>query len=157
MKILAIDPGTRFAGFAIMQKNNRSIQLIDHGLLKINTTKGWAHRIGVFYDFFKEKIQQHEVTDICFETAFLYKNASTFMKLGYMRGIIYLLTHEFKLNVHEYSPCVIKQAVCARGNASKDDVARMIYKHFPTLAKNLKDDVTDAISVGICHFNVGTR
>jgi len=154
MKILAIDPGTRFAGYAVMAKNGRSIQLSDYGLLKIKTTNGWAHRVGVFYDLFKEKIKEHSITDICFETAFMYKNAATFMKLGYMRGIIYLLAHEFKLQIHEYTPTTIKQAVCARGNATKEQVASMVYKYFPKLKRPLKDDVTDSIGCGICHFNI---
>jgi crossover junction endodeoxyribonuclease RuvC len=149
LKILSIDPGTRFAGYAVMQKEKRSIQLVNHGLLKIVTTKGWAHRIGTFYDFFKDKIEQYEIVDVAIETPFFYKNVGTFMKLGYMRGIIYLLAHQYNLHIYEYSPCEIKQAICAKGNATKQQIACMVYKYFPTLEKNLKDDVTDAIAIGL--------
>lgn len=152
MKILAIDPGTRFAGYAVMQKKGRSIQLLDHGLLKIKTTNGWTHRVGTYYDFFLKKIQDHKVEDLCFETPFLYRNPSTFMKLGYIRGINYLLAHQFNLNLHEYSPSEVKQATCLKGNASKQQVACAVYKYFPTLERSLKDDITDAISVGLCRL-----
>ena len=65
--------------------------MLDHGFLKLPATQSLQVRIGLFHDFLSEKIKQHCVTTISLEAPFLGKNAQTFLKLGYLRGILYLL------------------------------------------------------------------
>lgn len=150
MRVLGIDPGTRFAGFSVIQKDKRKYTLVNYGLLKMTKNEHLIDRIGSFYDFFNDKIKEEHITDLCIETPFLNKNPATFLKLGYMRGILYLLAYKNNINIHEFAPTQIKQAICYKGNSSKEQVARMVYRHFPTLEKNLKDDVTDAIAIALC-------
>lgn len=147
MTILAIDPGTRFAGYAILKK--KPLKLINYGLLAMKAKAPLMERIGILGEFFSDKIEEYSITDVCIETPFLYKNAATFLKLGYVRGVLYYLAYKYGTNIHEYAPTEVKQTICAKGNASKEQVARMIYKHFPTLKQDLKDDVTDAIAIGL--------
>ena len=77
----------------------------------------------------------------------------TFLKLGYLRGVLYLLANQNKLNIHEFSPRQVKISVTVYGGASKDQVAMMILRMFPKLnelGKIEKNDVTDAMAVSIC-------
>lgn len=90
------------------------------------------------------------MTDLALETPFLGKNAQNFLKLGYLRGILYLLTDTHKIHLHEFSPREVKQAVTGFGGAQKDQVARMMYQLFPTLTVQKKDDVTDALAITLC-------
>ncbi len=81
------------------------------------------------------------------------KNAQTFLKLGYLRGILYLLTNQYDLTIYEFSPREVKVAVTGFGGASKEQVALMILSMFPKLnelGKIEKNDVTDALAVAIC-------
>ncbi len=150
MRILAVDPGFCFAGYAILEKKEQSILLHECGFLKLNPKYLLTKRTGQFYTFFKEKIVNGSITDIALETSFLGKNAQNFLKLGYLRGILYLLVDQHNLNIHEFSPREIKQSVTGFGGASKDQVARVVLQLFPTLRHQEKQDVTDALAVGLC-------
>src|SRR5579864_3379016 len=110
MVILGIDPGFRFAGFGILKKEGRQALLLDYGYLGMSSTESLITRVGIFHDFFEEKIQQLQVTTIALETPFLGKNAQNFLKLGYLRGILYLLAHKYQTTIYEFAPTEVKQS-----------------------------------------------
>ena len=80
MIILGIDPGTRFAGYVIFKKDQRQLQLLDYGVLTLAATKPLPDRVAEFYDFFKNKIEIFNVSDIAFETPFVGEKCSKFFK-----------------------------------------------------------------------------
>lgn len=150
MVILGIDPGFRIAGFGIVKKDNRYTYLLDYGYLAMSSSKSVKTRIKLFHDFFLEKITTLRITNIALETPFLGKNAQNFLKLGYLRGILYLLAEQHMLTLHEFSPREIKQSVTGFGGASKEQVARVIIQLFPQIKKPKKEDVTDALAITLC-------
>ena len=150
MIFLGIDPGTRIAGFSIIQKKDGTISLLDYGALSMSPTLPLQERIGLLYDFFKEKIKEYQVTHIALETPFAGKNLQVFLKLGYVRGIVYLLAQQHTLVVCEYAPQEIKLAVTGSGRADKEQVARIMVRLFPGLIYPKKLDITDALSVALC-------
>ena len=149
MIFLGIDPGLQFAGFAIGQKNGQKIILLDCGYLKMVQSKSISERIHFFYDYFQTLIIKNHIQVLVLETPFLGKNAQNFLKLGYLRGILYLLAQQNKLQILEFTPMQVKLAVTGYGGASKEQVARVIKLLFPKLQNsNLKKtDVTDALAV----------
>jgi crossover junction endodeoxyribonuclease RuvC len=151
MIILGIDPGFQVTGFAIIKKDtSNSVYLLDYGDLSMSPTKHLSVRIGIFFDFFTAKVEQWQITDIAFETPFLGKNTQNFLKLGYLRGIMYLIADQHRLTLHEFSPREVKQAVTGFGGASKDQVARVILQLFPRMQQPKKLDITDALAVTLC-------
>lgn len=150
MIVLGIDPGFTAAGFAIIQKTHHQSTVLDYGFLATPPSKHLSERIALFYSFFSEKIKTHRVTDIALETPFLGKNAQNFLKLGYLRGIIYLMAQQNGLTIHEFAPREIKLSLTGFGGASKEQVARVIIQLFPKLAKPTKYDVTDALAITLC-------
>lgn len=156
MVILGIDPGTRFAGYGVLQKTAGKATLIDYGCLVLPATKHLSERIAIFHDAMQEKITRYNVTDLVLETPFLGKNVQNFLKLGYVRGILYLLAHKNNLKLHEFSPREIKQAVTGYGGASKEQVARVVCQLFPKAKTDVRHDVTDALAVTLCGLWRGT-
>jgi crossover junction endodeoxyribonuclease RuvC len=150
MIMLGIDPGFRFAGFGVAKKEGSRVSIIDYGLLKLNPKKSLVERTGLFHGFFNEKIQQQEVTHLSLETPFLGKNAQNFMKLGYLRGLLYLLADTYNLELHEFAPRQVKSAITGSGAASKEQVARVIMQLIPRIKAPQKDDVTDALAITLC-------
>lgn len=150
MVILGIDPGFSYTGFGILKKEQQKVYLVESDFLKMVPTKSLSERIGIFHDFFTEKIVTHHVTDLALETPFLGKNAQNFLKLGYLRGILYLLANKHSLIMHEFTPTQVKQAVTGYGGASKEQVGRVMMQLFPKLVKPKKEDVTDALAVTLC-------
>lgn len=150
MILLGIDPGFSFTGFAVAKKDGQRIQLLDYGDLKLPASKALHERVGIFFETFTEKIKLFGITDIALETPFLGKNAQNFLKLGYLRGILYLLASQHSLALHEFSPTEVKLAVTGFGGASKDQVARVVLQLFPRMQMPGKLDVTDAVAVTLC-------
>jgi crossover junction endodeoxyribonuclease RuvC len=148
--VLGIDPGFTTTGFAVIKKELQKTLLLDCGFLALPPSQTLAMRINHFYDFFTQKITAFGITDIALETPFLGKNAQNFLKLGYLRGIVYLLINQHGLALHEFSPREVKYSITGFGGADKDQVARVVLRLFPTLAVPKKADVTDALAITLC-------
>lgn len=157
MVLLGIDPGFQVTGYGIIKKEGGKAFLIDHGYLKMSSSKHLSERVGIFHAFFTEKIRHWSVTELALETPFLGKNAQNFLKLGYLRGILYLLANTHTLTLHEFSPTQVKSSVTGFGGASKEQVARVVMQLFPQLRAPDKADVTDAIAVSLCGIWHNTR
>lgn len=150
MALVGIDPGLRFAGFAVMKEEGTTVKLLDCGFLKLSPTLDLPKRVALFHDFFAEKASSLQLTDLALETPFLGKSAQNFLKLGYLRGILYLIAQKQGMNIYEFSPREVKQMVTGFGGAEKEQVARVILKLFPRLTTPEKYDVTDALAVTLC-------
>lgn len=151
--ILGVDPGFSVTGFSVIKFAAGSTSVLDFGYLKLKPAHTLSERVGEFYKTFQTKIETFKVTDIALETSFLGQNAQTFLKLGYLRGILYLLADQHKTPLHEFAPREVKQSVTGMGNASKEQVALMMSRIFPqlnSLKEGVKSDVTDALAIGLC-------
>lgn len=150
MILLGIDPGTVVSGFCILKIEHGRLIMLDCGALKMSSSQSLVERVGKFHSFFEEKIRRWSVSALALETSFLGKNAQNFLKLGYLRGALYVLASHNSLLLHEFSPREVKQAVTGYGGAEKDQVARVVVHFFPGLVMPGKLDITDAIAVALC-------
>jgi len=148
--ILGIDPGFSFTGYAIVKKELGKTYLLDYGYFKLPPSKSLVERVALFHDAIDLKIKQYTVTELSIETPFLGKNAQNFLKLGYLRGILYLLSSRNNLILHEFSPTQVKQSVTGFGGASKEQVSRVLYTLFPAITHADKYDATDALAISLC-------
>ncbi len=155
--VLGVDPGFSVTGFSLLKKEGASTTLLDCGYLKMSSTKSLSERVGIFFNTFEAKILASGVTGIALETLFLGKNVQTFLKLGYLRGVLYLLADKHGLALYEFSPREVKVAVTGFGGAPKEQVASMVLRFFPQIMRLQKSsgvaqklDVTDAVAVGLC-------
>jgi crossover junction endodeoxyribonuclease RuvC len=148
--VLAVDPGLLCAGYSLLALKEHKVFLLDCGFLKQSSSHTVAKRVHTFYTFFADKIAAYHVTDVALETPFLGKNAQNFLKLGYLRGALYVLSEQHGLQLHEYGPREVKQSVTGYGAADKEQVARVILQLFPGMVTPDKKDVTDAVAVGLC-------
>ena len=162
-RVLGVDPGFTVTGYSILSSGtqpsqsrpipSKSIALIACGYLKFNPKNHLSLRTEKFYDTMRDFILKHQVTHIALETSFLGKNPQVFLKLGYLRGILYLLAAQHKLEISEFAPREVKSAVTGVGGSTKEQVAFMLAKMFPQLesiCQTARNDVTDALAVGIC-------
>ena len=151
--ILGIDPGTVVSGYAVIRSDDRRTVAVDYGYLQMKSGSDLVKRVGQFHTFYEEKVQTHGVSHLAIETPFLGKNPSTFLKLGYLRGILYLLANTHDLVLSEFSPREVKSSVTGYGGATKEQVALMVSRMFVGLGEiknTAKQDVTDALAVSLC-------
>ncbi|KKR97044.1 MAG: Crossover junction endodeoxyribonuclease RuvC [candidate division TM6 bacterium GW2011_GWE2_41_16] len=150
MKFLAIDPGTRIAGFACGSLCDGKISVYEVDILKLPAQESLTHRVRLFHDFFAHKIIEQHIDAIALETPFLGKNAQNFLKLGYLRGILHLLADINSLQLYEYSPTHIRSCIVGSGSANKEQVARALALFFPGFVQPKTLDATDALAVLLC-------
>lgn len=148
--ILGIDPGLSTTGYGILRKQGGQTQILDFGALQLSAKASLSERIATFHSFFNDKIVKWQIKTIALETPFLGKNAQNFLKLGYLRGILYLLAQQHNTMLSEFAPREIKLTVTGYGAADKAQVARVITRLFQGLQMPEKLDITDALAVSLC-------
>ncbi|MEI6289949.1 MAG: crossover junction endodeoxyribonuclease RuvC [Chloroflexota bacterium] len=152
--VLAIDPGTATIGFALVQDSNHGDHLaLDYGV--ITTPKGDqpANRLMHIYQEINKLIVLHKPNSAAIEKLYFSQNTTTAIAVGQARGVILLAMAQAGLEIGEYSPNEIKQAVTGYGFAEKRQVQEMV-KVLLSLDKIPKpDDAADALAIAITHLN----
>ena len=99
-----------------------------------------------------EMIDEFHPDEIAIEAPFFGKNVQSMLKLGRAQGVAMAAGLSREVAITEYSPKKIKMAITGNGNASKEQVAKMLQKLFKieTLPKNL--DATDGLAAAVCHY-----
>lgn len=97
-------------------------------------------------------IDTYHPDEIAIEAPFFGKNVQSMLKLGRAQGVAMAAGLSREIPITEYLPKKIKMAVTGNGNASKEQVARMLQSllKLKTLPKNL--DATDGLAAAVCHF-----
>ena len=150
--ILGIDPGTTIMGFGLIKVMNKKIKLIEMDELKLIKIKDNYVRIKLIFEKTIELIDKHKPDEISIEAPFFGKNVQSMLKLGRAQGVAMAAGLSRHIPVTEYSPKKIKMAITGNGNASKEQVAKMLQNllSIKELPKNL--DSTDALAAAVCHF-----
>ena len=75
------------------------------------------------------------------------------MSVGQARGVAILALAEAGLEVAEYTPLAIKQAVTGYGSADKAQMQEMVKMLLGLSEIPRPDDAADALAVAICHLH----
>ena len=150
--ILGVDPGTAVTGYGIIQVSGSAITLIKHGV--IETGKGDDHpmKLKVIFEGILAIIDQYNPDELAIEAPFFGKNVQSMLKLGRAQGVAMAAGLSRDIPITEYEPKKIKMAITGNGNASKEQVAKMLQQllGLKELPKNL--DSTDGLAAAVCHF-----
>jgi crossover junction endodeoxyribonuclease RuvC len=151
IRILGIDPGSRFTGFGVIESDGKNSIYITSGFIRV-TGETWAERLGVIFEGITELVATHQPDEMSIEKVFMHRNADSALKLGQARGaaICAVITNE--VPVHEYTPAEIKQSVVGKGNAGKEQVQHMV-RVLLNLPGNPQEDAADALAAALCHGN----
>lgn len=153
MLVLGIDPGSRYTGYGVVQKNGAELIYIASGRINAARAGELSARLPVIYEGVCEIIETYSPDESAVESIFFAKNAMSSLKLGHARGVALLALGMAEIPLSEYPPTRIKQAVAGHGHASKDDVQKMV-KVALKLRGELAEDAADALAVAICHCQV---
>lgn len=153
-RILGIDPGTRVAGWALLETSGNRSKLVAFDVLRLKT-ESMPTRLKELADGLRDVIRAQAPTAIAVETQFFGKSASSALAVGMSRGVALLVAADANVPIHEYTPATVKKAVVGNGNASKEQVAAMV-RVILGLAETPKPaDVTDAIAIALAHAHRG--
>jgi crossover junction endodeoxyribonuclease RuvC len=150
--ILGIDPGTVVMGYGLVAINGNNIKLLEMDVLKPGKVDDPYKKLQLIYNTVSGLIIKYKPDVFAIEAPFFGKNVQSMLKLGRAQGVAIAAAMQHGLDVTEYSPKKVKQSVTGNGNASKEQVLKMLQRLL-----NFKDDPTyfdasDALAVAVCHY-----
>jgi len=150
--ILGIDPGTTIMGFGLIKVKNKKMQFIQMNELDLKKYNDHYLKLKLIFERTIELIDTHNPDEIAIEAPFFGKNVQSMLKLGRAQGVAMAAGLSRAIPITEYLPKKIKMAITGNGNASKEQVAKMLQSllDLKTLPKNL--DATDGLAAAVCHF-----
>ena len=161
--ILGIDPGTNVMGYGVLGIKGKKPEMIVMGVIKLNKIGDHYLRLHRIYERVSGLVAQYLPDEMAVEAPFFGKNVQSMLKLGRAQGVAIaaVLSVSKEINIEEYAPMRIKQAITGRGSSSKQQVAKMINSILSTDYQPRKLDATDGMAVALCHWfttsNVLTR
>ena len=152
--ILGIDPGTVIMGFSIIEVNGSKISMLEMDVVKLNGKKDMFVRLGMINETIQSLIDKYHPDAMAIEAPFFGKNVQSMLKLGRAQGVAIAVAMSNKVAVAEYSPKKVKQAITGNGNATKEQIWKML-NNIMQLKQTIRYfDASDALAVAVCHqFN----
>ena len=153
MRVLGIDPGSETTGWGVIEGEARRYRLVEYGTIKAPPRDRFSSRLLKISDGVEAVIARHKPDACSVEEAFYATNVKVALKLGQVRGVILLAAERAKVDIHEYSPRLIKQTVVGYGNAEKHQVQEMVRVLLSLKTIPEPHDAADALAIAICHFH----
>ncbi len=151
MRILGVDPGSRRAGYGVIDIEGNRMTHVANGVIATGTGE-FSQRLAVLFSSLSQVIDEFQPECAAMEDVFMARNAASALKLGQARGALIVACTHAGLQVSAYSPTTVKQAVVGFGRAEKGQVQHMIQLLLKPAAP-LKEDAADALAVALCHAN----
>lgn len=152
LRILAVDPSLRSTGFAVLEQGaDKKIYPLDYGVIKNVATLRQSSCLIAICDRLAEVIHRWEPASAAFESVIYVQSYRTAIILGAARGAAILAAGQRGLDVFEYAPRRVKQAVVGNGAAQKEQVAFMV-RSLLRLTETPVPDAADALAIGLTHL-----
>lgn len=152
MRILGIDPGTGIVGFGVIEADSRNkVTLVDAGIIRTPVKQEDSLRLATIYDELTELITQHKPDVMSVEKLFFAQNVTTAMSVSQARGVVLLAGVKNGVELFEYTPLQIKQALTGYGRADKKQIQEMVRVVLGLKETPKPDDCADALAAAICH------
>jgi crossover junction endodeoxyribonuclease RuvC len=150
MIILGIDPGLRTTGFGVIEKHGQRLRYIASGTIKTGTEGALPPRLKIILSGVSEVVATYKPACAAIEKVFVNVNPQSTLLLGAARGAAITALVGADLDVAEYTPAEVKQAVVGSGRAVKAQVQEMVARllKLPGLPGS---DAADALGIAICH------
>lgn len=154
MRVLGVDPGSRFMGYGVVEERRGRLTHVAHGVIKVDADAPLHERLLVLHAELTGALRQLKPEAVAVEGVFTFRNARSALVLGHARGVALLAAAQAGLPVFEYPPAKVKRSVGAGGADGKDAIARMVCSLLG-LEEIERADASDALAVALCHLNQG--
>ncbi|MUU78700.1 crossover junction endodeoxyribonuclease RuvC [Winogradskyella endarachnes] len=150
--ILGIDPGTTIMGFGLIKVIGKNMEFMQLNELLLKKYEDHYLKLKFIFERTVELIDTYHPDEIAIEAPFYGKNVQSMLKLGRAQGVAMAAGLSREVPITEYAPKKIKMAITGNGNASKEQVAKMLQSilGLKTIPKNL--DSMDGLAAAVCHF-----
>lgn len=151
MIVLGVDPGAGTTGYGVVARSGGAVSLVECGVIRTDPNTALPRRLKEIFDGISDVLARHKVDVVAVEGVFYGKNARTTVILGHARGAVLLAATMRELQVAEYSPAEIKNAITGTGRATKEQVQFMVQRLLRLKEPPRPNDAADGVAVALCH------
>ncbi|MCX7978837.1 MAG: crossover junction endodeoxyribonuclease RuvC [Bdellovibrionaceae bacterium] len=145
-RILGIDPGSRVAGYGLVEIQGDDILHISHGVLQIEADRSFSERLGQLGQGLSRLLLRYQPSQVVVEKVFLGRSVDSAFKLGQARGVVLYECQRSGVPLSEYAASAVKKGVTGRGSAEKEEV-RLILERLLGLSQIEWLDASDALAL----------
>ncbi len=151
--ILGIDPGTSIMGYGLVKVVGKQPEMLAMGVIRLNKISDHALKLQRIFDRCVQLIDEYHPDEMAAEAPFYGQNVQSMLKLGRAQGVALAAALSRQIPVTEYAPRKIKQSITGNGNASKEQVAKMLCSVLKIAPHDLPKelDATDGLAAALCH------
>ena len=151
---LGIDPGTATTGYGLVRLlPDGELVAVSFGIISTPKDATPSARLEMLYNDLRKLLKQHKPDTSAVEKLFFARNVTTGIAVGQARGVVMLALQQAGLEIFEYTPKEVKNAVSGYGNAEKKQVQEMVRALLQMDSIPKPDDAADALAVAITHLN----
>lgn len=151
MRIIGIDPGTGILGFGVIDVSSGKVQLVDAGVIRTPVKEDDAVRLETIFQELTDIIVATKPQVMAVEKLFFIRNVTTAMTVSQARGVVLLAARLNGLEIFEYTPLQIKQAITGYGKADKKQMQEMVRVLLKLKEIPKPDDAADALAAALTH------
>ena len=154
MIILGIDPGLANTGWGIVETRGSLCRARAYGCVTTSSHDPIQERLGKIFNEISDAIERFGPTQLAIEKIFFGDNARSAISTAQARGAAIVACAQAGLEVGEYTPMQIKQAVVGTGGADKRQVIYMVRNVLALDHDPRPDHAADALAAAVCHANL---
>ena len=152
MIIMGVDPGLAITGYAFVAEQGGKFTRIGSGCIRTGKDSPSTSRLEHIYEQVLALAAAYRPEAMALEKLFFSKNTRTALQVGEARGTVILAAARSRLELFEYTPLQVKQAVAGYGKADKSQVQKMVQLLLHLEKIPAVDDEADALAIALCHL-----
>ena len=156
MIVLGVDPGLAHTGWGVIETRGAMCRARAYGCVATKADEPIAHRLGKIYDELTRVISKFGPTALSIENVYFGENTKSAIATAQARGVAIVACANAGLEVGEYTPMQIKQAVVGYGLADKHQVMDMTRRLLKLKSIPRPDDAADALAIAMCRARSAT-
>lgn len=153
MIILGIDPGTTRIGFGVIEQKGSKLVNQGYGCIRTEDCELAHQKLDRIYSEVMLLINRYRPQTLVVESLFFNSNVKTAFSVGEARGVIMLAAAHSGVEIAEYTPLEVKQAITGNGRAEKNQMQQMVKMLLCLSEVPQPDDAADALAIAVCHAN----
>ncbi len=151
MRIIGIDPGYAIVGYGVLDYSRAQFSVVNYGAITTDAGTSFDLRLMEIYNDMNKVLDMFRPDCMSIEKLYFTNNKTTGIDVAQARGVILLSAVQHDVDIYEYTPMQVKQAVVGYGKAEKHQVQEMVKNILRLNEIPRPDDTADAVALAICH------
>ncbi len=149
---MGIDPGLANTGYGVVEEAGTALRALGWGGVDTSSGALLSERLDKIFTETEELLRRYAPDAVAVEQLFFSANARSAMSVGEARGVIILAAQRAGVEICEYTPLQVKQAVVGNGRATKDQVEYMVRALLGIKEKLPSSHAADALAMALCYL-----